>query len=414
MVRYELKKIFGSVGGKIALFLYAATVILACFLSTSGAMIIDVKWINEQGESEYGFSAVQKLRDARNQWEGLLDEEKLNLVVQENLRINATPEGQSSDVQQSNIAYGWKQGFSPIRELINRSYSSGFRIYDYYRADEISTIKEETFYENRVNLLKDWLYDKTDVAYDLYTEQEKQYLIGQYEAVEIPFYFDYHDGWYQLLENSAFLPMLGILIIGFMMAGIFSNEFKWKADAVYFSTLRGRNKAISAKIKAGLLLVTILYWSAMLIYSGVTLGYLGFEGAGCVVQLRAWKSIYNITMWQAWAMALVCGYIGNVFLAALTMFISAKTRSSVIAVATPFVMLFIPSFLQGMADWLDIVIAMLPVSLLEFYQHLGTFNLITIFGKVYRVLDVCIPLYALLTIVLIPVIYREFRRKQIT
>ena len=414
MVRYELKKIFGSVGGKIALFLYAATVILACFLSTSGAMIIDVKWINEQGESEYGFSAVQKLRDARNQWEGLLDEEKLNLVVQENLRINATPEGQSSDVQQSNIAYGWKQGFSPIRELINRSYSSGFRIYDYYRADEISTIKEETFYENRVNLLKDWLYDKTDVAYDLYTEQEKQYLIGQYEAVEIPFYFDYHDGWYQLLENSAFLPMLGILIIGFMMAGIFSNEFKWKADAVYFSTLRGRNKAISAKIKAGLLLVTILYWSAMLIYSGVTLGYLGFEGAGCVVQLRAWKSIYNITMWQAWAMALVCGYIGNVFLAALTMFISAKTRSSVIAVATPFVILFIPSFLQGMADWLDIVIAMLPVSLLEFYQHLGTFNLITIFGKVYRVLDVCIPLYALLTIVLIPVIYREFRRKQIT
>ena len=45
--------------------------------------------------------------------------------------------------------------------------------------------------------------------------------------------------------------------------------------------------------------------------------------------------------------------------------------------------------------------------------ELGTFDLITIFGKVFRVLDVCLPLYAVLTMVLVPVIYREFRRKQI-
>ena len=271
-------------------------------------------------------------------------------------------------------------------------------------------IKEETFYGNRTRQLKDWLYDKTDVAYDLYTEAEKQYLIRQYEKLETPFYVDYHDGWYQLLENAALLPMLGILIIGYMVAGIFSNEFKWKADTVYFSTLLGRNKATSAKIKAGLLLVTVLYWAAMLIYSFATLGYLGFEGGNCVVQLRVWKSLYNITFWQAWVLTMICGYIGNLFLAALTMFISAKTKSSVIAVTTPFVIMFIPSFLQGMTDWLDTVIAMMPVSLLEFYQHLGTFDLITIFGKVFRVLDVCLPLYAVLTIVLVPVIYRDFRK----
>ena len=411
MVRYELKKVFGSVGGKVALGLYIATVILACFLSTNGFMNVEIKWVNEQGEHERGFHAVQKLREARNEWEGWLDEEMLNKVVQENQRIIATPQYQSSITQQKEISYSWKQGFNPIRDLINRSYSTGFRSYDYYRADGISVIKEETFYGNRTRQLKDWLYDKTDIAFDRYTEEEKQYLIGQYEKLETPFYVDYHDGWYQLLENAAILPMLGILIIGYMVAGMFSNEFKWKADAVYFSTLLGRNKATSAKIKAGLLLVTVLYWGAMLIYSIVTLGYLGFEGAGCVVQLQVWKSLYNITFWQAWVLTLICGYIGNLFLTALTMFISAKTKSSVLAVTTPFVIMFIPSFLQGMADWLDVVIAMLPVSLLEFYQHLGTFDLITIFGKVFRVLDVCLPLYAVLTVVLVPVIYRDFRKK---
>ena len=59
MIRYELKKIFGSVGGKIALGLYIATVILSCFLAANGFMNVDVKWVNEQGESERGFQAVQ-------------------------------------------------------------------------------------------------------------------------------------------------------------------------------------------------------------------------------------------------------------------------------------------------------------------------------------------------------------------
>lgn len=413
MVRYELKKMFGTFGGKIALFLYAAILLLSCWLAATGALNLGTEWVNEQGEQETGISAIRKMRSAQNEWEGYLDQETLTRVIQENARINATPEGQSKNVQQSNIAFGWKQGFIPIRELINHSYASGFRSYDYYRTDGISVIKEETFYANRISLLKDWLYDKSDVAYDLYSEAEKQYIISQYEELETPFYFDYHDGWYQLLENAGFIPSLGILILGFLLAGIFSNEFKWKADSIYFSTLLGRNKAISAKVKAGLILVTILYWTAMMIYSLFTLCYFGFEGAGCVIQLRVWKSLYNITMWQAWILALVCGYIGNLFLATLTMFISAKSKSSVIAVTTPFVIMFIPSFLQGMADWLDVVVNMMPVSLLEFYQHLGTFNLTTIFGKVYRTIDLCIPLYTILTVLLVPVIYHNYRRKQI-
>lgn len=413
MVRYELKKMFGTFGGKIALFLYAAIVLLSCWLAATGALNLGTDWVNEQGEHETGISAIGKMRFAQNEWEGYLDQETLTRVIQENARINATPEGQSKNAQKSDIAFGWKQGFIPIRELINRSYASGFRSYDYYRTDGISVIKEETFYANRINLLKDWLYDKTDVAYDLYSEAEKQYIISQYEELETPFYFDYHDGWYQLLENAGFIPSLGVLILGFLLAGIFSNEFKWKADSVYFSTLLGRNKAISAKIKAGLILVTILYWAAMMLYSLFTLCYFSFEGAGCVIQLRVWKSLYNITMWQAWVLALICGYIGNLFLATLTMFISAKSKSSVIAVTTPFVIMFIPSFLQGMADWLDVIVNMMPINLLEFYQHLGTFNLITILGKVYRTIDLCIPLYTILTVLLVPVIYHNYSRKQI-
>lgn len=413
MVRYELKKIFGSFGGKVTLVLYAAVVVLSCWLAAAGELNVGSVWVNEQGSRETGPAAVKKMQAARAEWTGWLNQDMLTRAVQENARINATPQAQSNDVRQNDIAFGWKQGFDPIRELINRSYSPGFRHYDYYTADGITAIDEHTFYSNRVKLVREWLNDKSDVGESTFTQQEKDYIISQYESLQTPFYMEYHDGWYQLLENGIFIPMLGILILSFALSGIFSGEFKWKADAIYFSTTYGRTKGTSAKIKAGLLLITLLYWAGILVYSLFTLTYLGFGGGNTVIQVRLWKSLYNITMRQAWVLAVSCGYLGNLFLGILTMLISAKTKSAAVAVSMPFVMIFIPVILQGTVDALSTFASLMPSTLLEFYQHLSTFDLVTVFGKVFRVADLCIPLYGLLTLILIPILYREYRTKQI-
>lgn len=413
MVRYELKKIFSSFGGKVTLVLYAAVVVLSCWLAAAGDLNVGSEWVNEQGSRETGPAAVKKMQAARAEWTGWLNQDMLTRAVQENARINATPEAQSSDTHQNDIAFGWKQGFDPIRELINRSYSPAFRYYDYYTADGIAAIDEQTFYSNRVKLVRGWLNDKSDVGESTFTQQEKDYIISQYESLQTPFYMEYHDGWYQLLEKGNFIPMLGILILSFALSGIFSGEFKWKADAIYFSTTYGRTKGTSAKIKAGLLLITLLYWAGILVYSIFTLTYLGFGGGNTVIQVRLWKSLYNITMRQAWVLAVSCGYIGNLFLGILTMLISAKTKSAAVAVSMPFVVIFIPAFLQGTVDALSTFASFMPSTLLEFYQHLSTFDLVTIFGKVFRVADLCIPLYILLTLILIPILYREYRTKQI-
>ena len=413
MVRYELKKIFGSFGGKVTLVLYAAVVVLSCWLAAAGDLNVGSEWVNEQGSRETGPAAVKKMQAARAEWTGWLNQDMLTRAVQENARINATPQAQSNDVRQNDIAFGWKQGFDPIRELINRSYSPGFRHYDYYTADGITAIDEQTFYSNRVKLVREWLNDKSDVGESTFTQQEKDYIISQYESLQTPFYMEYHDGWYQLLEKGIFIPMLGVLILSFALSGIFSGEFKWKADAIYFSTTYGRTKGTSAKIKAGLLLITLLYWVGILVYSLFTLAYLGFGGGNTVIQVRLWKSLYNITMRQAWVLAVSCGYLGNLFLGILTMLISAKTKSAAVAVSMPFVVIFIPAFLQGTVDSLSTFASFMPSTLLEFYQHLSTFDLVTVFGKVFRVADLCIPLYGMLTLILIPILYREYRTKQI-
>lgn len=66
MVRYELKKILGTAGGKVALVLMAAVVMVTFWLAGPC-----VKWINEQGDPETGPAAIAKLRSAKKNGQGL-------------------------------------------------------------------------------------------------------------------------------------------------------------------------------------------------------------------------------------------------------------------------------------------------------------------------------------------------------
>ena len=74
--------------------------------------------------------------------------------------------------------------------------------------------------------------------------------------------------------------MVTILILGYLVGGIFSNEFMWRSDAIFFSARNGRDQATAAKIKAGICMVTVIYWAVLLVYTAAVLLYLGGGGLG--------------------------------------------------------------------------------------------------------------------------------------
>lgn len=407
MMRYEIKKVFVKTGSKIALVLLLAVMGITCFFATN------VSYVDGEGNSRSGPAAVSKLRAAQKEWAGYLDEEKVREVIAENRRIQSTPEALSQNVTEQNIAYGWQQGITGIRDLLNCSYAEGFREHDYYRADSLTEDDAVSFYENRTKLLREWLEGE---AKDQYSEKEKAYLIRQYESLETPFYYDYMTGWQQLFELSPTIIMLTMLILGYLVAGIFSNEFTWKADAVFFSSVYGRNKAVSAKIRAGFWIVTGVYFASFLLYTGIVLLYLGADGWNLPVQVSwtAWKCFYNITNWQKYLFIGVGGYVGCLFISFLSMLISAKTRSTVLAVMTPVILIFIPSFLSNIdSPLVNKIIGLLPDQLLQVQTALGYFNLYSVGGRVVGGAPVILVLYAVLTIAILPVLYQIYRRLQV-
>ena len=409
MIRYELKKVFASAGGKLAVVLTLLLVLVSCYQAVSG-----VEWVNEAGEPETGFAAISKLRRAQKEWAGTLDETRLESIIRENQRLCATPEAQSKDYKQNDIAYGWKQGIRPVLNMMNYAYSADFQKYDWYRNEQVTPDQAGDFYTNRTKLMTQWMHADNSSASHLLTEKEQAYLVEQYETLDSPFDYDYSEGWTQLMNNSVSVVMIAALILGYLCAGIFANEFRWKSDSIFFSTVLGRNRAVWAKVKAGFLLVTGLYWAAVTLYSLITLGCLGFDGWYCPIQIKMWKSFYHLKLWQAWCLTCLGGYIGNLFFAFLTMWVSAKTRSSMFAATVPFLLIFLPNFLDNLGnDRVSKLLGLLPDQLLQLDQALRYFNVYEIFGKVFSAISLLLPTFTALTLLLAPIIYREFCRKQI-
>lgn len=405
MVKYELKKIFGRPLGRLTLLVLAAALGITCFFA------LRVHYVNPQGQTEYGPMAVRQLRQAQKAWAGPLTEDVIRQVIQENRAVNASPEAQSDNVTELDMAYSRKQGFNPIRDLLNSSYAEGFRSYDYYRADALTPDDAPAFYSNRVALLEDWLSGEGE---EQYSPAEKAYLVAQYQSLDTPWEMDCFLGWQQLFEYVPTVVMITALVLGFLSAGIFSCEAQWKADALFFSSCHGRDKGTAAKVKAGALAVTGLYWLVFLAFSALVLVLLGADGWNCPIQVDIWKSLYNVTLLQAWLLIAVGGYLGCLFLSAVTMLVSAKTGSGMAAAVIPFVLIFLPALLMGdMRDLLQAVLGLLPDRLLQLSRVLGYFDLYQIGGTIVPAIPILLGLYAALNLLLLPACYFVYRRKQV-
>lgn len=216
-------------------------------------------------------------------WAGPLDEAQLRRAIQANLDVRTSPDAQSEDVVRQDMAFHRQQAFEAIRDLLNSAYSEDFQAFDYFTADTLTPEDAPDFYANRVHLLQQWLADNAFA----FSQAEQNYLVQQYQALETPMYVDYTTGWQQFYEFSPTVIIILCLFACFLVSGIFSQEGQWKTDAIFFTTFHGRGRGVSAKVGAGLLLLTVLYWVPFLLFGGITLAFLGADGAGCPVQLYA-------------------------------------------------------------------------------------------------------------------------------
>lgn len=406
MLRYELKKIFGRAGGKIALLILAIGMVVICY-----SAVLLVSYTDENGDSHTGPTAARQLRDAKNEWAGPIDQAMITRAIDVNQQIISSADYNSTDIQRQNAAYHDTQGYATIRSLVAQTYG-GFNEYDHYRLDTLTADEAGELYERRVQNLEEWLA-RPDI---FFTPAEQTYLIDHYKAMETPLYYEYNDGWDTLIYYAPTLVTFLLFLIVFLVSGIFPSEHRLKSNAIFFSTKLGRSKAVRAKLAAGIVITTVIYWAAIAICTVVVLALLGAGGADGAFQLLKWKAFYNLTIGQAYALATLGGYVGILFLALLSMIVSVLTRSQVVAVIVPCVLVLAANFASSiLSSWevLPQILGLLPDQLLQIGQVLDDFNLYTLFGHVIGAVPLLFVLYGVLSLLLIPLIYRIYRKSSV-
>lgn len=400
MWKFEIRKIIVKPMNRLVLIGLCAIILLGSFLS-----IRDVKYIREDGTTVSGISAAKQLKKERAKWEGTLTEDVLKRVVAENHKIAAESANEDE-------AFRKKQPAEDINMMLNTAFA-GFDDFDYYKADHLSEEEAAGLYQKRIDSLKEYL-SREDIK-DTYSENEKAFLVKQWENLKTPFHYEYVEGWKALVDSQYMPTLMTILVValGALISGIFSDEFAWKADSVFFSTKLGRNKAVASKISAGILLTTVVYWAVIFLFSAIVLVILGAGGADCPVQIgKSWKSIYNLTYGQAYLLTVIGGYVGSMFMILLAMLISAKTRSTAIAITVPFILSCVPMFL-GRIPFLSRITSFFPDMLLKMNQYLDQFLLVKAGGKVMGAFTAIVPLYLLLAIIIIPVLYLVYKKAEV-
>ena len=180
MIRFELKKIFAKPSNKIALIILFVAVLVVSYFTISS-----IEYVDASGDIHTGIAAYNRLKEVKHEWKGNITNSVLQKVLEENNVINNSEEYLSKNVTENNIAYSRKQGFSDIKDMINKSFCD-FQEYDYYRVDTVTPSEAGNFYSNRTKHLKEWL--SSDDVKERYTKQEKEYLVGKYEEMQTPLY----------------------------------------------------------------------------------------------------------------------------------------------------------------------------------------------------------------------------------
>ena len=143
----------------------------------------------------------------------------------------------------------------------------------------------------------------------LFSETEKEYLIKKYESLQTPFFYDYVEGWKQIFLYFPTILMILMLVLGYLISGIFAREFQWKADSILFSSMYGKDKAVLQKSR----LVFILSRA----YTGAQCFYIReqffFTWCRCKPFARfrqilpVWKSFYEMTNMEKYILCAVGG-----------------------------------------------------------------------------------------------------------
>jgi ABC-type transport system involved in multi-copper enzyme maturation permease subunit len=392
ILRYELKKVLSKKLNRIILI---GTLLAAAALSMFA--VGGVSYVDREGTVHAGPASTRRLAADRSRWAGELTEDKIAQAVNSRKEIR------------NRYPY----------DIPNEEYGKTIQAYNDITDFAIDVLTPDEGWDERV------LYQleggQAEDLYSIYeanqqkmakeygrTPEQRQFLEEQYSKIELPLTYAPMDSWDTILVYVETYGMILAIVVGFLAAGVFAEEFRSRADAVFFSSKYGRTKAAKSKVAAGLLIATIVYWTGMGILLLISLGIMGVSGFDTLYQIEHPYSIYVMTYGQYCLLAVLGGYIANLLAASVTMLIAAKLRSASVAVCVPFFLFCVMQFIgRALSNFLTFF-KLTPDMLVNVLGCAKSINIFQIGDYVFRQIPCVMMIYFVTAVILLPFVYRSY------
>lgn len=397
MLKYELIKFFSKRMNQVLL-----TTVLVVTMIYSGLAIGSMSYTDEEGQHYTGIEAGRLLAEDINQWKGELTTEKISEVINSYKELSTEYPDGIPDTEYGKSVQSYYDICNFVIGIMTPNTEWDEGVVHQLSDEQLQNIY--TIYQDNMKL----------IAEEYGTTPEKRgYLKNIYEKIQIPLMFEAKSSWDTMTMYAQTYVLMIAVIIGFLVAGIFSGEFSPGTEDVFFAAKYGRSKAIINKIVAGILVSTIVYWIGAGILSFVSYAIMGTSGFLTPYQIDDPYSIYVMTYGEYYLLILIGGYIAMMFCAAMTMLVTIKMHTPYLAVCIPFFLLcMIPFIARGLSKF-DAFFDLLPTVLTNIINTVRMPNLFQIGSFVFRQIPFLMILYSLLFIAMLPLIYRSYRRYRI-
>ncbi|MBM7541648.1 hypothetical protein [Amphibacillus cookii] len=233
---------------------------------------------------------------------------------------------------------------------------------------------------------------------------------------------------FEFIEPVTHVLLLSILIF-LGLSPVFAEEYTHRTTDLILATKHGKTKLVTAKILAALSYIVIIFLSLQIINSFLNLlkfgGIAGWDapiqgissGLDSLSRLSYDGSPYNFEVWQFFLLTMGLQLLSCIVIAALVLLLSFLTKNTMITFFISSIIIAIPALLQqlGITDgFLGYLTDFSFLKLMQVSSLFTQFQAYNVFGYPVLYPSLLFTLFALVTGLLIMLIYRLFRNQQVS
>ncbi|OKP65723.1 hypothetical protein A3842_30250 [Paenibacillus sp. P3E] len=408
LTRFELRKIMRKKS-----FYAGVAIIVTMAILMSTVLVANAQITGKDGNFLNGIPAIQLERAYNRQLAGPLTSEKLENTIRGHQNLLHDPKNLDEKGEmtvEANAKFDVK--YEQMYSLINYAFSP-VNAYDYYSIGKLKPSDATAFYQKRLERVREYL--NADYAFGNYSAEEKDYFIKMNESIPVPFQMDFVTGWVNVFENMQFIFLFTTFIIAVCLAPVFAGEYQSGADAILRSSRYGRSKAISAKIKASLIVSLGLLILGLTTYTLLLLGICGFDGGNASVQMIHFLAPVPYTVVQTYLWAVLIGSLACLLVGAVTLWLSSRMRSPFPVIIAIGILLFVPMAIPASqtSRLFNHLMALLPSNMFDSSRRITGYEVFHIFGQLIPEYKVMAGFAIIGIALLLPFTYRAYKKHQV-